>query len=276
MRGDSTSAVSAVRSGVRWFHRQVHGGGDGAAVVWFRVHPPHPDLWGEAPVEPVMLGPELRDRLADGLRLGGDGRLLVALAPAPRPASTLERSYAGMASLLRQSTFCLVGVPEDVADRMPWAAAGCGLIAARLDGSPTGARMRDPRETVRVNALPGWMVGTDPYGVPVVLHLPPGSTTLIRGTGAADVAATIPPSPRVPGQDVVTTGPDGWAGAWHPQRCRVVVDGSDGSCPGEGAGICADVVVDLTPATGASTGTVTVGDSRVSFTPLPLRYPGRS
>lgn len=272
-----TSVRAAVVSSVRRFHRQVHGGGGEQPLVWFRVHVPHPRLW-RAPqdvtdadpvdaVEPVALDECIRHRLADGLRMdGGADELVTAVAPAPRATSTVERSYAGMASLLRLSTYSLVGVPESASDRMRWAAAGCGLLASRLGGLPDGMRLRtsaeDSRNPLLVTTLPGWVVGTDAYGEPVVLHLPPGTTTLLRGIAADVVSLTIPPSGRVLGQDVVLSSSlAGWESAWHPQLCRVVVD-TDGDL---GDGCLPDIVVDLTVGT-VSTGGVTVG-----ITPLPLR-----
>lgn len=270
-----TSVRAGVVSAVRRYHRQVHGGGGDQPLAWFRVHVPHPRLWrapqddaAEAPaVAPVVLDQPVRHRLVEGLRMdGGDDELVTASAPAPRATSTVERSYAGMASLLRMSSHCLVGVPEEVADRMRWAATGCGLLASRLDGLPVGARVRTPAEDARsplqVTTLPGWVIGTDAYGEPVVLYLPPGTTTLLWGATAEVVSLTIPPSGRVVGEDVIlSTTIAGWQAAWHPQLCRVVVDTAgdleEGCLP--------DVVVDL------SAGTVRSGGTTVGITPLPLR-----
>lgn len=261
---------AACTSALGWFHRQVHGGGHESGTVWFQLRPAHPDLWGGAPVEPVVLDARVRRRLVDGLRLdagGQDAGLVFAVAPAPRPTSTVERSYAGLASLLRQSPRCIVGVPEDAADRMPWASAGCGLLASRLDAFPTGARPSPPDATVSAAALPGWMVGMDDHELPVVAHLPPGSTVLVTGKGAARVAATLAPSAHVPGQDVVVVSSCAhWREAWHPQRCRVVVAG----VPGQAASLVTEgVVVDLTVDLDA--GKVSVRGRSVGFTPLPLR-----
>ncbi|MEJ6549319.1 hypothetical protein PQI66_07175 [Corynebacterium sp. USCH3] len=269
------SVLASVTSAVRRYHRQVHGGVREQPIVWFRVHVPHPRLWddrdsrGGDVAEPVVFDAATRQRLADGLRIGtGPDSLVTAVAPAPRATSTVERSYAGVAALLRMTAHSLVGVPAPVADRMRWAAAGCGLLASRLDGLPLGARVRTPAEDasgpLQVTALPGWMIGTDVYGVPVVLHLPPGTTTLLRGRSAATVSRTIPPSGRVLGDDVVLVGsPTEWEDAWHPQRCRVMVDtGADADLA---AGLSVDLTVDFTAGT-VSTGGVTVG-----FTPLPLR-----
>lgn len=268
---------AGVARALRRYHRLIHGDDGGDAPVWFRLSPPHPDLWGDSPVEPVILDDRMRRRLSEGLRLSGpdstsDGGVLYAVGPAPRPCSTVERSYAGMASLLRQPTFCLAGVPAAAADRVPWAAAGCGLIADRLDALPPGARLCPPARTVSAAALPGWMIGTDVYGAPVVIHLPPGSTVLLRGPTAPAVASTIPPSGRVVGQDVVTTTPTTWAESWHPQRCRLVVDDSPGTGDTTTAltGSAVDMVVDL------EAGTVSTRGSSRSFSALPLRYPARS
>lgn len=256
-----------LRRPVEWFHRQVHGRTRPATVTWFQVYPCHPDLRGSAATEPVRLDTDLLGRLATGLRMD-ESPIELATAPAPRPTTTVQRSYAGLASLLRQTTRCLLGVPEDVAARMNWAAAGCGLLASRLDDLPVGARRCPPDTVLTAAALPGWMIGTDEYGVPVQLNLPPGSTTVITGSGAETVAATITPSGRVLGQDVaVCHSIEEWEATWHPQRCRVLVD------PGGvlvGGGV-ADVIVDL------EAGRVSVGGSAgtpgalIDFTALPLR-----
>ena len=249
---------------VRWYHRQVHGGaaaGEGERV-WFRVHVPHTRTWGEAHVDPVALDAPLLESLAAGLRVDA-GLLATAVAPSPRASSPLERSYVGLASLLRIPGHCLVGVPAESAERMPWAAAGCGLLASRMPELPAAATMRSG---LQAGPLPGWMVGTDVYGAPVVLHLPPGTTVLLRGRDAATVARTVAPSGRVPGQDVaLVESAEAWRAAWHPQRCRVVVQ--DGELDELLADVVADVVVDL------DAGTLTSADVTVEVTALPLRAP---
>lgn len=249
---------------VRWYHRQVLGGaaaGEGEQV-WFRVHVPHTRTWGEGHVEPVALDAPLLEHLAAGLRVDAD-MLATAVAPPPRASSPLERSYVGLASLLRVPGHCLIGVPAEAAERMPWAAAGCGLLASRLPDLPAAATLRRLQAgALQAGPLPGWMVGTDVYGAPVVLHLPPGTTVLLRGRDAATVARTVAPSGRIPGQDVaLVDSVEAWRAAWHPQRCRVVVQ------DGELEDIPADVVVDL------DAGTLTSAGAGVEVTALPLRVP---
>ncbi len=263
-----------LRQPVEWFHRQVHGRGRPAATVWFQVYPCHPDLWGSAPTEPVTVDAGLLARLAAGLRMdevasvvaapGAESAIQLATAPAPRPATTVQRSYAGLASLLRQTTRCLVGVPEGLAVRMAWAAAGCGLLASRVDALPVGARICPPGTVLNATALPGWMVGTDESGVPVQLNLPPGSTTVITGADTDTVAATIAPSGRVLGQDVaVVHSIEEWKAAWHPQQCRVLVDPTGEMAGGE---VVVDATVDL------NAGRVSVGGgTQIGITALPLR-----
>lgn len=275
--GVGSSAGGGVGGALRRYHRAVSGAQQ-RRQVWFRLHRPHPDLWGEGDVQQVTLDREVLGRLAEGLRIsstaGEDAAPVAAVAPPPRPTTTLERSYTGLASLLRPATTCLVGVPEDVADRMPWAAAGCGMTAARLDGRPPGTRIGRDGESLNVGPPPGWMIGTDDYGAPVTLHLPPGSTVVLRGETAAGVAATVAPSGRVVGQDVsiISAGSGGvpaWREAWHPQRCRIVVgtagNGSDGTDGTDG--VLADVTVDLDAGTVADA----TGTTVTRFTPLPLR-----
>ncbi|MGP9722421.1 hypothetical protein ACT3SZ_00195 [Corynebacterium sp. AOP40-9SA-29] len=252
---------------VQWYHRQVGGGvsaGSGDRV-WFRVHVPHTRTWGDGHVDPVALDASLLERLAAGLRVDAD-LLATAVAPPPRAASPLERSYVGLASLLRIPGHCLIGVPAEsaeTAERMPWSAAGCGLLASRLPDLPAAATMRSG---LQAGPLPGWMVGTDIYGAPVVLHLPPGTTVLLRGQDAATLARTVAPSGRVLGQDVtLVDSVEAWRSAWHPQRCRVVVQ--DGELDEILADVVADVVVDL------DAGTLTSADTVVEVTALPLRVP---
>jgi hypothetical protein len=256
------------------------------------MHVPHPRLWGEPVAHPptVVLDDRVLHRLAAGLRVeDGAAGLTTAIAPAPRAATRVERSYSGVASLLRRPTQCLVGVPEGAAARMRWAAAGCGLLASRLDAAPPGMRLRTPVEDaagpLQVTPLPGWMVGTDVYGAPVVLHLPPGTTTVVRGATAGVVSQTIPPSGRIPGTDVdIVASRADWEAAWDPQRCRVFVDtvdtrdtadtgrtgrtDTDGPVSAPPDGVTVDVTVELT---GPSAGTVQVGGTTVEITPLPLR-----
>ncbi|HIW91714.1 MAG TPA: hypothetical protein H9870_08650 [Candidatus Corynebacterium avicola] len=206
-------------------------------------------------------------RLATGLRMDGTP-IELATAPAPRPTTTVQRSYAGLASLLRQTTRCLLGIPEDVAVRMSWAAAGCDLLASRLGYLPVGARRCQSDTVLTAAALPGWMIGTDEYGVPVQLNLPPGSTTVITGAGAETVAETIAPSGRVIGQDVAEVDTvEEWEAAWHPQRCRVLVD-PGGQLVG---GVVADVVVDLDAGRVSVGGNADAPRALIDFTALPLR-----
>jgi hypothetical protein len=280
------SVGATVIAHLRWYHRQVNGQSGDEPVAWFRVHVPHPRLWGGTAAGParVALDDGVLHRLAAGLRVeDGAAGLTTAVAPAPRAATRVERSYSGMASLLRRPTQCLVGVPEGTATRMRWAAAGCGLLASRLDARPPGTRLRTPAEDaagpLQVGPLPGWMVGTDVYGAPVVLHLPPGTTALVRGATAAVVSQTIPPSGRIVGTDVdIVSSRADWEAAWDPQRCRVFVDtggtggtgdtGTDGPAATPLDAGLVDVTVDLT---GPTTGTVQVGGSTVEVTPLALR-----
>ncbi|MDN6325518.1 MAG: hypothetical protein L0J70_08960, partial [Corynebacterium sp.] len=91
-------------------------------------------------------------------------------------------------------------------------------------------------------------------------------TVLRRGRDAATVARTGAPSGRVPGQDAALgESAEAWRAAWHPQRCRVVVQ--DGELDELLADVVADVVVDL------DAGTLTSADVTVEVTALPLRAP---
>lgn len=238
-------------------------------TVWFHVHPPHHGLWGEP--APVSLDRSLCARLQGGLRT--PVAPVLAVAPLPRPDEPTQRSYAGMAALGRPSGRVLVGVPADAAPVMPWAAAGCGMLARRLPRLPDGARaITGP---VPVPALPGWMVGTDESGVPVTVNLPPGATVMVCGTAAATVVATVPVTGRVPGLDVTvidtsgdaaTGGTDAtasrWRDAWHPQTCRMVCGATP---PAWLPAPAVDLVVDL------DAGEVTGRGARIPFRRLPVR-----
>lgn len=258
-------------------HRRLRETVSGAAEqrVWFHVHPPHADLWGEP--DPVSVDRALCTRLQEGLRT--PLAPVLAVAPPPRPDGMTQRSYSGMAALGRPTGRFLVGVPATAAPVMPFAAAGCGLLARRLPRRPDGTRtVTGP---VPVTALPGWMVGTDDAGDPVTVNLPPGSTVLVTGAAASTVAATVPVTGRVPGQDVTVvdaTGAAGgsgdagdadgtvgrWRDAWHPQTCRLVL--ADSALPaGTERNLHVDLVVDL------DAGELSCRGTRVPFRLLPVR-----
>ncbi len=240
--------------------------------LWFHVHPPHHDLWG--PRDPVVCDLDLLEHFAAGLR--AEPPVVVSAAP-PRPDGPTQRSYAGLAALTRPAGRVFLGVlPEDAA-RVPFAAAACGLLARPASGLPAGAR--DVAGDVPVTALPGWMIGTDVSGEPVTVNLPPGSTVLVCGSGAAEVVATVAVTGRTVGQMVgqmvggateQATGTDvavvsseaEWRGAWHPQTCRMVV-GEDAAAVD--AGIAVDLTVDL------DAGQLRCGDAVLPFRRLPLR-----
>ncbi|WP_291474072.1 hypothetical protein [Corynebacterium sp.] len=228
--------------------------------AWFHVHPPHHDLWGAR--DQVVCDGELLDRFAAGLR--ADLPMVVQVPP-PKPDGPTQRSYAGLAALTRPSGRVLVGVlPEDAA-RVPFAAAGCGLLARAVPGLPAGAR--EVTGDVAVDAVPGWMVGTDASGEPVTVNLPPGATVLVSGARAAEVVSTVAVTGRtvgpVAGADVaVVSTVAAWREAWHPQTCRVVV------CE-DAAALADSIAVDLTVDLDA--GQLRCGETTLPFRRLPLR-----
>ena len=234
--------------------------------AWFHVHPPHHDLWGGR--DPVVCDRDLLDRFAAGLR--ADLPTVVQVSP-PKPDGPTQRSYAGLAALTRPSGRVLVGVlPEDAA-RVPFAAAGCGLLARTLPGLPAGAHKMTG--DVAVDAVPGWMVGTDASGEPVTVNLPPGSTVLVSGAGAAEVVSTIAVTGRamgsVAGADVTVVPTEAaWREAWHPQTCRVVVC-EDAARSEDAAGLADSIAVDLIVDLDA--GQLRCGETTLPFRRLPLR-----
>lgn len=229
--------------------------------AWFHVHPPHHDLWGTR--EPVVCDAQLLDRFAAGLR--AELPVVVSAAP-PKPDGPTQRSYAGLAALTRPSGRILVGVLPADAARVPFAAAGCGLLARAVPGLPAGAR--EVHGEAAVEALPGWMVGTDASGEPVTVNLPPGATVLVCGAGAAEVVSTVAVTGRtvgsVVGSDVaVVSAEAAWREAWHPQTCRVVV--TETAADAAADCIAVDLTVDL------DAGHLRCGETTFPFRRLPLR-----
>lgn len=234
-----------------------------ARPVWFHVHPPHVSLWGAR--GPVSIDRSLVDRLSAGMR--SESRPVLATAPPPRPVGPVQRTYAGLAALGRPSTRCLVGVSGPGGALMPWAAAGCGLLAREIPVLPAAAQVVSG--TVVADPLPGWMVGTDGGGIPVTVNLPPGSTVVICGEGGPGLVETLPATGRCEGGDVTVVDGTGqrvddlvsrWRDAWHPQSCRVVLAPS----PTVPVGVYADVVVDV------DVGELRCGHRVTGFRPLPL------
>lgn len=252
MLGTVTAAVAAVgiSAGAGWSRWRLGGEDATPELAWFHVHPPHTALWGGT--DAVTVDAPVLARLAEGL--GTAEPPLVAVAPPPKPDGPTQRSYAGLAALTRPAGRCILGVTVAHAATMPYAAAGCGLLARRLPGRPGGTRVVG---TAVAEALPGWMVGTDDAGEPVTVDLPPGSTVQVCGAGASALVGTLPATGRGAGDVVVVTDADAWREAWHPQRCRVVV--------GEVPEVIVDLVVDL------GAGELRCGPAVVPLQRLPLR-----
>ncbi len=233
--------------------------------AWFHVHPPHHDLWGTR--EPVVCDAQLLDRFAAGLR--AELPVVVSAAP-PKPDGPTQRSYAGLAARTRPcGRIRGGGLPADAA-RVPFAAAGCGLLARAVPGLPAGAR--EVHGEAAVEALPGWMVGTDASGEPVTVNLPPGATVLVCGAGAAEVVSTVAVTGRtvgsVVGSDVAVVSTEAawreaWREAWHPQTCRVVV--TETAADAAADCIAVDLTVDL------DAGHLRCGETTFPFRRLPLR-----
>lgn len=247
-----------------------------AERVWFHLHPPHLHHWG--PTAGIPLDTDLVDRFAAGTGAGDEPPPVIMVAPPPRPTGHLQRTYAGLAALTGPSARCLVGVSRRAAARVPWSAAGCGLLARRLPGPPTGARAVDLDRGRTIPPLPGWMVGTDVSGVPVTVNLVPGSTVLIAGDPDRTASATLPVTGRIDGDDISLISADGpedtltgWLAAWHPQVCRVLTSVRPASTvlAGTGPNVPVDLTIDLGGGTGA--GELGCADTRIPFRRLPLR-----
>lgn len=269
MWGTVTAAVAVIGTGTAaWWGRHRLGrlvADQTPERAWFHVHPPHHDLWGTR--EPVVCDAQLLDRFAAGLR--AELPVVVSAAP-PKPDGPTQRSYAGLAALTRPSGRILVGVLPADAARVPFAAAGCGLLARAVPGLPAGAR--EVHGEAAVEALPGWMVGTDASGEPVTVNLPPGATVLVCGAGAAEVVSTVAVTGRtvgsVVGSDVAVVSTEAawreaWREAWHPQTCRVVV--TETAADAAADCIAVDLTVDL------DAGHLRCGETTFPFRRLPLR-----
>lgn len=87
-------------------------------------------------------------------------------------------------------------IPAPYSGRVPFAAAGSGVVAWPVDGAvlstatgPEDGAQReftDPGPTFRALPAPGWLLGLSSAGNPVQVQLVPGSTVLLHGAGSAE------------------------------------------------------------------------------------------
>ncbi|WP_232620250.1 hypothetical protein [Corynebacterium urealyticum] len=191
-------------------------------------------------------------------------------------------------------------IPAPYSGRVPFAAAGSGVVAWPVDGAalstatgPEDGAQReftDPGPTFRALPAPGWLLGLSSAGNPVQVQLVPGSTVLLHGAGSAERllerlpadlpwvqvlrAETLP----LPKGDTKTANTQSFAGAstpakeprdlgarwreaWSPTVCRVVLASSTEEATRHG--IIADLVID-------SRGTVSHRGREVRFDPMHL------
>lgn len=191
-------------------------------------------------------------------------------------------------------------IPAPYSGRVPFAAAGSGVVAWPVDGAalstatgPEDGAQReftDPGPTFRALPAPGWLLGLSSAGNPVQVQLVPGSTVLLHGAGSAERllerlpadlpwvrvlrAETLP----LPSGEAKTTNTQSFAGAstptkeprdlgarwreaWSPAICRVVLASSTEEATRHG--IIADLFID-------SRGTVSHRGREVRFDPMHL------
>lgn len=191
-------------------------------------------------------------------------------------------------------------IPAPFSERVPFAAAGSGVVAWPVDGAAlsTAEGAEDgaqraftaPGPTFRALPAPGWLLGLSATGNPVQVQLVPGSTVLLHGAGSAERllerlpadlpwvrvlrAETLP----LPSGEAKTTNTQSvakastptkeprdlgarWREAWSPTVCRVVLASSTEEATRHG--IIADLVID-------SRGTVNHRGHDVRFDPMHL------
>ena len=191
-------------------------------------------------------------------------------------------------------------IPAAFGGRVPFAAAGSGVVAWPVDSaapsiatrSENGAQQEftDPGPTFRALPAPGWLLGLSSAGNPVQVQLVPGSTVLLHGAGSAErllerlpadlpwvqvLRAELPGSPDGEAKSTNTQLPTStaqsakdsnglgarWREAWSPTVCRVVLASSAEEATRHG--IIADLVID-------SRGTVSHRGHEVCFDPMHL------
>lgn len=191
-------------------------------------------------------------------------------------------------------------IPAAFSERVPFAAAGAGVVAWPVDGADLstatrpedGARREftEPGPTFRALPAPGWLLGLSATGNPVQVQLVPGSTVLLHGAGSAErllerlpadlpwvqvLHAELPGTPDGKAKTTNTQLATGTAQsakesnglgarcreAWSPTVCRVVLASSIEEATRHG--IIADLVID-------ARGTVSHRGHEVRFDPMHL------
>ena len=293
---------------------------DQARQVW-RIAPAPHDFF-HAP-EPVTVGVSrlVAGMGASGSEVPGDDASAArssSVSHAPSPSigdvSTSASAVAGSPLLVHQQDLggelpalltgnvgaTFASIPAPYSGRVPFAAAGSGVVAWPVDGAvlstatgPEDGAQReftDPGPTFRALPAPGWLLGLSSAGNPVQVQLVPGSTVLLHGAGSAERllerlpadlpwvqvlrAETLP----LPKGDTKTANTQSFAGAstpakeprdlgarwreaWSPTVCRVVLASSTEEATRHG--IIADLVID-------SRGTVSHRGREVRFDPMHL------
>lgn len=203
---------------------------DQARQVW-RIAPAPHDFF-HAP-EPVTVGVS---RLVAGMgasdpEVSGDDASAArssSVSHAPSPSigdvSTSASAVAGSPLLVHQQDLggelpalltgnvgaTFASIPAAFSGRVPFAAAGAGVVAWPVDSDALGSttdpgdgahslsrgssasdpnaqqECTDPGPTFRALPAPGWLLGLSASGNPVQVQLVPGSTVLLHGAGSAE------------------------------------------------------------------------------------------
>lgn len=201
----------AVGGAVYWHsHRK-----ESSALRWFRLFTIHSHLWGDAPGAAIE-----RQRFLAGLGLDEMTPDMKFFQSAI--SSRQARSFSNLAP------HTLVGLPAQLASRVPFAAAGCDMVAIATS-APDPSRTYEPLPlTFTVPAAPTWKVGLAADGSPLCLHAVPGITIAIlgsteaienavRGLGWPEQLVTAPIS-----VDSCQEPLGIWEEAWDFSRTRIV------------------------------------------------------
>lgn len=140
------------------------------------------------------------------------------------------------------ATFLSLPIAADA--RGAAAATGAGVMAWPVDpesvpaalaaGFEQGGRLSDPAEArpsrFTAHPEPGWLLGLNAAGHPVVVQLVPGSTILVHGGGRAEQLCERLPTGaawvRLLRAEGNTQLGKQWRDAWSPSTCRVVLASS--------------------------------------------------
>lgn len=217
-----------------WVHCQA-GASRPDPIKWWRLVPA-PHNFFVAP-RPVRIAPR---ELTAGLLLHPSAAHPDNATAGERPqllAATRQIRSDAQAILTGTTDETLVGIPAFMGVRMKYAAAAAGVLAIPEPDPdtdlPAGAT-EIPATSLTAHPTPGWLLGIDHTGGTVQVHLVPGSTILLHGSGADQLLDRLPPQcnwVNVIRGDVPATADQQdwvarWRASWSPGTCRIVVANS--------------------------------------------------